>query len=132
MRPEDLSGYVTVSDPQLHPDGVRVAFVVSRMDLETDRYHRGIWLWDGTAARVFTHGPADTRPRWSPDGARLAFLRASGEPGKPSQVAVMGAGGGEAAVITAFGLGASEAEWAPDGSRLAVVGAEWLRAGRPR
>ena len=128
MTPEDLGGYATPADPQLHPDGRRIVFVVSRMDLENDRYDRRIWLWDGTTARPFTHGPADTRPRWSPDGTRLVFLRASGEPGKPSQVAVIGSAGGEATVVSTFGLGVTEAEWSPDGSRLAVVGAEWLEA----
>lgn len=142
MRPEDLSRFVTVTDPQMHPDGGRVAFVVSRMDLEQDRYHKQVWLWDGSEARAFTHGPADSRPRWSPDGARLAFLRASGEEGKPAQVAVMPAAGGESALVTGFALGATEAEWSPDGSRLAVIGAEWAgewagldeaeRARRPR
>ena len=125
MHPGDLSRFVTVSDPQLHPDGVRVAFVVSRMDLDKDRYHKQIWLWDGAAARAFTHGPSDSRPRWSPDGTRLAFLRATGEEGKAAQVAVMPTVGGEAAVLTSFTLGATEAEWAPDGSRLAVIGVEW-------
>ena len=126
MRPEDLARFASVSDPQLHPDGVRVAFVVSRMDLEKDRYERQVWLWDGSAARAFTHGPADARPRWSPDGTRLAFLRASGEEGTPAQVAVMPAAGGEASLITSFALGATEEEWSPDGSRLAVVGVEWV------
>jgi len=125
MRPQDLDRFFTVSDPQLHPDGVRTVFVVSRMDLEEDRYERRIWLWDGETARPFTHGPVDARPRWSPDGERLAFLRASGEKGKPPQVAVMAAAGGEAAVLTEFAHGATEAEWAPDGSRLAVIGMEW-------
>jgi len=125
MLPDDLSRFVTVSDPQLHPDGRRVAFVVSRMDLEKDRYHKQVYLWDGAAARPFTHGPADSRPRWSPDGGSLAFLRASGEEGKPPQVAVMAAAGGEAVLVTSFSLGATEAEWSPDGSRLAVIGVEW-------
>ena len=126
MTPDDLGGYATLSDPQLHPDGIQVAFVVSRLDLEQDRYERRIWRWDGTTARQFTHGPVDTRPRWSPDGSRLAFLRASGEPGKPAQLAVMDAAGGEAAVVTSFGLGVIEAEWSPLGSRLAVIATEWL------
>jgi len=121
----DLLSFATVTDPQIHPDGTRVAFVVSRMNFEEDRHDKEIWLWDGTAARRFTHGPADSRPRWSPDGERLAFLRSPGNEGDKIQVAVMPAGGGEASIRTAFALGASEAEWSPDGSKLAVVGTEW-------
>ncbi|MFH2071320.1 MAG: S9 family peptidase [Actinomycetota bacterium] len=125
MRPDDLGRFAAVSDPCLHPDGIRVAFVVSRMDLETDRYQRCIWVWDGATARPFTHGPADTYPRWSPDGSRLAFLRATGKDKEPSQVAVMAAGGGEAAVVTSFDLGAREVEWSPGGVTLAVIGVTW-------
>lgn len=125
MQPGDLGRFVTVTDPQLHPDGVRVAFVVSRMNLEEDRYDRHVWLWDGTQARPFTHGPGDARPRWSPDGDRLAFLRTPPDPDAKAQVAVMPAGGGEARVLTDFALGAREAEWSPDGNRLAVIGVEW-------
>jgi len=125
MRPHHLSEFRSLSDPQMHPDGIRVAFVVSRMDFEEDRYERSIWLWDGDQAAPFTHGPADSRPRWSPDGSALAILRASGEPGEPCQVAVMAAGGGEAKTVTGFGLGASEAEWSPESSRLGVIGTSW-------
>lgn len=125
MRPDDLTAYASLSDPQMHPDGTRVAFVVSRMNFDADRYDRSIWLWDGESARPFTHGPVDTRPRWSPDGNRLAFLRAPGAAGQPAQVAVIGVDGGEAAVVTEFDLGATEAEWSPDGSRLAVVAVAW-------
>jgi len=109
----------------MHPDGTRVAFVVTRINMEEDRYERSIWMWDGTDARPFTHGPGDSRPRWSPDGARLCFLRASGKEKDPPQVAVMPAAGGEASVVTDFALGAREAEWSPDGGRLAVIGATW-------
>lgn len=121
----DLLSFGTLSDPQIHPDGRRVAFVVSRMNFEDDRYDSEIWLWDGAEARRFTHGPIDTRPRWSPDGLHLAFLRTGGKEGEKAQVAVMPAIGGEAAVGTSFALGASEAEWSPDGSELAVAGTEW-------
>src|SRR3990172_4573819 len=125
MLAEHLTGFVTPSDPHLHPDGTRIAFVVSRMNFDDDRYDRQIWLWDGAEARPFTHGPADSRPRWSPDGESLASRRASGKEGEHAQVAVMLAGGGEAAVLTSFSLGAAEAEWSPDGTRLAVVGTEY-------
>jgi dipeptidyl aminopeptidase/acylaminoacyl peptidase len=126
MRLDDLTRFSSLSDAVLHPDGVRIAFAVSRMNFEDDRYDRQLWLWDGSECVPFTHGPADTRPRWSPDGSRLVFLRSTGEPGKPAQVAVMPAGGGEARTLTDFALGAEEAEWSPDGSTLAVVGVSWV------
>ncbi|NQV05249.1 S9 family peptidase [bacterium] len=126
MRAQDLGRFSTVTDPNLHPDGVRIAYTVSHMDVEGDRYVRQIHLWDGEASRVFTVGPGDARPRWSPDGKRIAFLRTAAAKGSVPQVAVMPTDGGEATIVTDFALGASEAEWAPDGERLAVVGATWL------
>jgi len=126
MRPDQLGDYRVPSDARLHPDGVRVAFVVSRIDLEGDRYVRAIWLWDGDRARPLTSGEADTAPRWSPDGSRLAFLRkGSGETDLP-QVAILPLDGGEAKVITDFEVGASEISWSSDGTRIAAVAAEWV------
>lgn len=122
---QDLFRLATVSDPQLHPDGGRVAFVVSRMNEADDRYDRRIWLWDGRRAVAFSAGPGDRRPRWSPDGARLAFLRQPAGDDSVAQVAVMAADGGEAHLVSDFALGATEAEWAPDGSELAVIGTVW-------
>ncbi len=102
-----------------------MAFVVTQMNLEEDRYESRIWLWDGTAARALSTGPNDSSPRWSPDGSRLAFLRKL-EPDAAPQVAVLPLDGGEASVVTAFDLGVSQLAWAPDGRRLAVVGATWI------
>ncbi len=109
----------------MHPDGVAVAFVVTRMDLEADRYDRRIWRWDGEQARPLTSGPGDSSPRWSPDGRALAFLRKGSGEDDRSQVAVIASTGGEAEVITEFELGVLELEWAPDGSTLAIVATEW-------
>ena len=125
MTPDDLSSFVTISDPQIHPDGMRIAFVVSRMNFDDDRYDRTIWIWDGTETRQFSHGPVDARPRWSPAGDRLAFLRATGKKGESAQLAVIDLSGGEARNLTDFELGVTEAEWSPDGVRIAVVATEW-------
>jgi dipeptidyl aminopeptidase/acylaminoacyl peptidase len=125
MRPDQLGDYGVPSDARIHPDGVRAAFVVTRMDLEEDRYVRRIWLWDGDAARPITSGPGDSSPRWSQDGTRLAFLRKGPADDDRPQVAVLLIGGGEAEIVTEFELGVMEAEWAPDGSTLAVIAAEW-------
>ncbi len=126
MQPADVSRFRNLSDPHLHPDGVQVAFVVSQMDLEEDRYDRQIWLWDGSAARQLTSGPADTRPRWSPSGDRLLFLRkGTAEETKP-QVAVLPMAGGDPKIVTDMALGVTEAEWSPHGDTIGFVAARWI------
>ncbi|MBT8208142.1 MAG: PD40 domain-containing protein, partial [Acidimicrobiia bacterium] len=125
MKPEELDSYAVPSDPQIHPNGTAVAFVVTRMDFEGDRYVRQIHLWDGTISRVFTTGPFDGSPRWSPDGSTLAFVRKDDKDGAVTQLALMPFYGGEAEVVTELGLGVTEISWAPDGRSVAVVGVEY-------
>ena len=126
MRPEQLADLSIPSDPRLHPDGERIAFVVTRLDLEQDEYIRRVWLWDGRGARPLTAGPGDTAPRWSPDGTKLAFLRKDRDDDAKPQLAILDMGGGEAELATDFSLGVLEAEWSPDGSQIAVVAADWI------
>ena len=143
MRPSDLSHLHAVDDPRVHPDGRRIAFVVSTPDLDDDTYVRAIHLWaPGAGDRQLTHGPKDASPRWSPDGRRLAFLRTGGGDEDRPQLAVLPADGGEARVRTALPLGVADLTWAPDSRHLVVVGVEWTadladldgdeRARRPR
>ena len=124
MEPSDLARITSVSDPQIHPDGRRIAFVVTTIDLEKDRYRSAIWLWDDEA-RQFTGGSNDSSPRWSPDGGTLAFVRKRKERNDPTQLAVMPSDGGEARVITDFELGAGAPAWSPDGSSILVPGTQW-------
>jgi dipeptidyl aminopeptidase/acylaminoacyl peptidase len=126
MRPEQIGDLAIPSDPRIHPDGTRIAFVVTRPDLDDDRYERRIWLWDGSRARPFTSGPADVSPRWSPDGTRLAFLRKDAADDAKPQLGVLDMAGGDAEVVTDFESGVTEAEWAPSGDRIAVVSVEWV------
>lgn len=77
MTPEDLTRIRFASDPQLSPDGSRVAFVVTTLSEERDEYLSQIWVVpaSGGEPRRFTTGPKrDTSPRWSPDGRWLAFV----------------------------------------------------------
>jgi dipeptidyl aminopeptidase/acylaminoacyl peptidase len=126
MHPEQLGELAVPSDPRLHPDGTRIAFVVTRLDLDDDKYVRRIWLWDGAQARALTSGPTDLAPRWSPDGSKLAFLRKDKADDAMPQLAVLDMSGGEAEIVTDFPLGVSEAEWSPTGDKIAVVAAEWI------
>ena len=141
MRPADLSLITSVSDPQIHPDGRRIVFVVTTIDLDEDRYRSSLWLWDGEV-RQLTFGHGDSAPRWSPDGRFLAFLRKGTERADPTQLAIMPSDGGEARTVTSFELGAQAPLWSPDGSHLLVLATQWFgkwagldpdeRARRPR
>ena len=122
MTPEDLNGLTRPEQPAVHPDGTRVAFVESRIEVDEDRYHKTIWVGDGSTAAQFTTGPNDSMPRWSPDGSKLAFIRTADKIG---QVAVMPVDGGEAEVVTSFSLGVRGLEWSPDGTQIAVTAVEW-------
>jgi dipeptidyl aminopeptidase/acylaminoacyl peptidase len=123
MTPQELTRIRFLSDPQLAPDGRRVAFVVTTLSEEQDAYLSHIWVVDtaGGAPRRFTTGPLrDTAPRWSPDGTRLAFL-SERVPQQKAQLYVMPADGGESVRLTDLIQGVSQPVWAPDSTRLACV-----------
>jgi dipeptidyl aminopeptidase/acylaminoacyl peptidase len=135
----DLFAFTWIADPQLSPDGRRVAFVRVTVNEKKDGYETAIWLVDtqgDRAPRPLTAGPQDLAPRWSPDGRRLAFTRALEKAGKlqPPQLFLMGMDGGEARALTDIVKGAGSPVWAPDGRTIAFVAAanakDLERAGR--
>jgi len=125
VQPSDLAHLVVPSDPQLHPDRARTAYVRTGIDVDDDRYVRTIHLHDGSVDRPFTQGPGDATPRWSPDGRWLAFLRTGSEEGAKAQLHVMPTDGGEAEQRTDLPLGVSDLAWSPDGRWLVVVAGRW-------
>jgi dipeptidyl aminopeptidase/acylaminoacyl peptidase len=121
VRAEDLALLQLASDAQIAPDASAVAYVVTTMDREADRYRSAIWLarTDGSPPRRFTSGThRDTMPRWSPSGEELAFL--SDRTGS-DQLWVIPRNGGEARQVTNFVEPVTGFAWSPDGQRIAVV-----------
>ena len=119
--PEDLFKMQFVSGATISHDGTRVAFVVTRPNLEKDTYLSNVWLADTDGSRLveLTRGDHDSGPAWSPDDRRLAFTRAAGA---PPQIYVLDLSGGEARPLTHQKAGASEPVWSHDGKRLAFTG----------
>ena len=119
----DFHDIVQVSDPQLSPDGERVAFVRTVPD-DDDSYETTVYVvpFDGEGdARQFTaEEGADATPRWSPSGDRLAFTSARGETETP-QLWVLPTDGGEARQVTDVAGGVADIVWSPDGTRIAFT-----------
>jgi dipeptidyl aminopeptidase/acylaminoacyl peptidase len=126
MREDDLLRFVWIADPQISPDGRRVAFTRVTVDPETDGYRTSLWLVDAAAgrepavARPLTFGAGDSQPRWSPDGQRLAFVRSPAAK-QPGQLHLLPMSGGEAVRVCELAKGASEPAWSPDGRRIAFL-----------
>ena len=121
VRPEDFYLLRLVGDPQLSPDGRRVAYTVSRSDRESDRTCMSVYVApvDGRGEpQRFTHGDHDHSPRWSPDGRFLAFVSNRGE---KNQLYLAPLDGGEARQITKQKHGMGQPAWSPDGTRIAYV-----------
>jgi dipeptidyl aminopeptidase/acylaminoacyl peptidase len=127
---DDLFSFVWIADPQMSPDGSRVAFVRVTADKTADQYASAIWVVGtggpgdpgSSAPRQLTGGIRDLSPRWSPDGSRLAFVRAAEKDGRPQppQIYVMSmTSGGEPRAITDIPRGAANPVWSPDGTALA-------------
>jgi dipeptidyl aminopeptidase/acylaminoacyl peptidase len=122
----DLFRFVWVADPQVSPDGKRVAFVRVAVNKKKEGYETAVWVApaDGSdSPRAFTSGPLDAAPRWSPDGKSIAFTRAVEKDGKPqpAQLHVIPSGGGEARALTDLPKGAGSPEWSPDGATIAFT-----------
>ncbi len=108
-------------DPQISPDGSRVAFVRTGFDIMKDRERASLWVVnaDGTGLRALTDGSRHaSSPTWSPDGSRLAYV-AHGEEG--AEIRVRWLDTGQEAVLARLQHGPRGLAWSPDGTRLAFA-----------
>ena len=73
----DLLAFDRISDPQIAPNGKKVAFVLRKTDLENNRGRSDIYVMgiDGSVAiRVTSDLDSESSPRWAGDSETLYFL----------------------------------------------------------
>ena len=121
IGPDHIYDLISVAQPSVSPDGTLVAYASSRVDRKEMAVHTRIMLASspGGEARAFTHGRADSEPRFSPDGRWLTFVRKGGA--GPKQLWIMPVDGGEARQLTDVSGAAGDHAWSPDSRRIAFV-----------
>jgi dipeptidyl aminopeptidase/acylaminoacyl peptidase len=129
----DLFNLEQASDPQISPDGTKIAYVRRSGDVMSDRMRATIWLIDtrtGAQTPLAAGTGAHTSPRWSPDGTRLAYV--STAEGGAAQLHVRWMARGETARITGLPDSPRGIAWSRDGRQIAYlmrVPAQPLRLG---
>src|ERR1043166_5429367 len=119
---KDLFNFVWVADPQVSPDGSRIAFLRVTVNDQKNGYNTAIWTVTTATgeSRQMTAGPRDSQPRWSPDGKYLCFVRSPETSGRidPAQLFMLSMEGGEAFQFTSLPRGAGNPQWSPDGKMI--------------
>ncbi|HEY0180228.1 MAG TPA: S9 family peptidase, partial [Dokdonella sp.] len=114
----DLVMMDRVSDPNLSPDGTRVAFQVRETDYDANKGANGIWIapiGGGRPTRLTDKASNATSPRWAPDGASVYFLAPKDGVAEVWQV---DAKGGAPRQLTWSPLDVDNFKLAPDGRHL--------------
>ncbi|MBC7796046.1 MAG: S9 family peptidase, partial [Pyrinomonadaceae bacterium] len=106
-----------VSDPQISPDGKRIAFNIGDVNLEANRVVNQIYVVSidgGEPKQLTTEKISSSSPRWSPNGERIAF-------GFGGQIYTMKADGTDKKQVTTISTEAGSPVWSPDGKMIAFV-----------
>jgi dipeptidyl aminopeptidase/acylaminoacyl peptidase len=114
---EELLKVRRVGDPQVSPDGRRVAYAIGDVNWDANKVVTQIYVMTidgGNVKQLTTGASSSTAPRWSPDGKRIAYITGG-------QIWQMEPDGDNKDQITKISTSAAAPVWSPDGKWLAFT-----------
>ena len=112
-----------VRDPQISPDGTKIVYVRTEMDIMKDGRTSSLWIInsDGTNHQKLTSNTFnESNPVWSPDGKRISFI-SSIDDGNGSEIHVYWMNSRQYSSISQLDGSPRSLKWSPDGNYLAFI-----------
>ena len=112
-----------VRDPQISPDGTKIVYVRTEMDIMKDGRTSSLWIInsDGTNHQKLTSNTFnESNPVWSPDGKRISFISSSDD-GNGSEIHVYWMNSRQYSSISQLDGSPRSLKWSPNGNYLAFI-----------
>lgn len=112
-----------VRDPQISPDGTKIVYVRTEMDIMKDGRSSSLWIInsDGTDHQKLTSNSySESNPVWSPDGNRISFISNSDD-GNGTEIFVYWTDSRQYSSISQLDGSPRSLKWSRDGKNLAFI-----------